>query len=263
MLSRDERTPMINRFITALLPLLLLNGCGGGSPDQSKPTGNRSDTVDNTAELSLIEAAEAGELEVVEKLLGSGVDVNEQADDQSTALHLAAQEGHVDVARRLIEAGADINAKDDIDQTPGDRARFWKQDKVLELLDSNSILEAARQGDLQTVLAQLESGVDVNHANASGDTALTYAAFMGHAEVVALLIKKEANVNASGLAGWTALHLAAQRGHEKIVEQFIAKGAEINALTEEGFGGTPLDVADANLAELLRKHGGKTADALK
>ena len=50
---------------------------------------------------------------------------------------------HVEVARRLIEAGADINAKDDIDQTPGDRARFWKQDKVLELLDSNSILEAA------------------------------------------------------------------------------------------------------------------------
>ena len=55
---------MINRFITALLPLLLLNGCGGGAPDQSKPTGNHYDTVDNKAELSLIEAAEEGELEV-------------------------------------------------------------------------------------------------------------------------------------------------------------------------------------------------------
>ena len=198
---------------------------------------------------------------MVEKLLGSGVNVNEQADDQSTALHLAAQEGHAEVAR-LIEAGADINAKDDIDQTPGDRARFWKQDKILELLESSSILEAAREGDLETVLAQLESGVDVNHANASGDTPLTYAAFMGHAEVVDLLIEKEADINAGGLAGWTALHLAAQRGHEKIVEQLIANGAEINALTNEGFGGTPLDVADAKLAELLRKHGGKTADAL-
>ena len=147
MLPSVEPTPMINRFITALLPLLLLNGCGGGSPDQSKPTGNQSDTVHNTAELSLIEAAEAGELEVVEKLLGSGVDVNEKANDQSTALHLAAQEGHVEVARRLIEAGADISARDDIDQTPGDRARFWKKEAILELLESCLLYTSPRPRD--------------------------------------------------------------------------------------------------------------------
>ena len=81
------------------------------------------------------------------------------------------------------------------------------------------------------MLAQLESGVEVNHANASGDTALTYAAFMGHAEVVALL-EKEGNVNASGLAAGP--HCTSRRNAaEKIVEQLIAKGAEINALTEE------------------------------
>ena len=64
--------------------------------------------------------------------------------------------------------------------------------------------------------------MDVNHANASGDTALTYAAFMGHAEVVALLIEKEVNVNASA----SPLDRTAPRGatrHEKIVEQLIAK----------------------------------------
>ena len=254
---------MTNRLTLTLLGLLLLNGCGGDSPDQSKPSENRSDSVGNTTELTLIEAAAAGDLKAVEKLLASGVDVNKQTDDKSTALHLAAQEGHFEVARRLIEAGADINAKDDINQTPRDRARFWKQDKILELLESNSILEAAREGDLQTVEAQLESGVDVNQANPSGDTPLTYAAFMGHLKIVDLLLEKGADVNANGLAGWTALHLAAQRGHEKIVQQLIAKGAKINALTEEGFGGTPLDVTDAKLAELLRKNGAKTADTLK
>ena len=262
MLPRDERTPMINRFITALLPLLLLNGCGGGAPDQSKPTGNHYDTVDNKAELSLIEAAEEGELEVVEKLLSSGVDVNEKANDQSTALHLAAQEGHVEVARRLIEAGADISARDDIDQTPGDRARFWKKEAILELLESSSIHEAAREGDLETVLQQLNAGKDVNQANDSGDTPLTYAAFMGHLEIVDLLIEKNADVNAKGLAGWTPLHLAAQRGHQKIVELLIEKGAEINALTDEGFGGTPLDVVDDALAEFIRGNGGKPAAEL-
>ena len=130
-------------------------------------------------------------------------------------------------------------------------------------MTQSPIHDAAREGDLQTVVAQIESGVDVNHANASGDTALTYAAFMGHDEVVDLLIAKEADVNAGGLAGWSALHLAAQRGHEKIVNQLIAKGAEINALTDEDFGGTPLDVAEAKLKELLRKYGGKTAEELK
>ena len=99
-----------------------------------KPTGNRPDSTGNTAELTLIEAAEAGKLEMVEKLLGSGVNVNEQADDQSTALHHAAQEGHVEVARRLIEAGADINAKDDIDQTPGDRADFGNRTRFSSCL---------------------------------------------------------------------------------------------------------------------------------
>ena len=224
---------MTDRLLPALLGLLLLwlRRWFIGQVETNRETAPTS--TGNKAELTLIEAAEAGELEMVEKLR---LRCRRQRTGRRPK-HRAAPRRARGACRsgpRLIEAGADINAKDDIDQTPGDRARFWKQDKVLELLDSNSILEAARE---PTVLAQLESGVNVNHANASGDTALTYAAFIGHAEVVALLIEKEANVNASGLAGWTALHLAAQRGHEKIVEQLIANGAEINALTDEGFRG--------------------------
>ena len=43
----------------------------------------------------------------------------------------------------------------------------------------------------------------------------------------------------------------------------IAEGADVNALTgSEDFGGTPLDVAEAKLKELLRKHGGKTSEEL-
>ena len=58
--------------------------------------------------------------------------------------------------------------------------------------------------------------------------------------------------------------------HKKVVELLIAKGADINA---RGFLGiTPLDKAvgntlndknNAEVAALLRKHGGKTGEELK
>lgn len=253
---------MTERLFPALLAVLLFTGCGGGSSEAPQANDDSKTDSSNKAEQTLHAAAEAGDLAAVEKHLATGIDVNARADDKSTALHFAAQEGHVEVAKRLIEAGADISAKDDIDQTPGDRARFWKKEAIVELLESSSIHEAAREGDLKTVLQQLNAGKDVNQANDSGDTPLTYAAFMGHLEIVDLLIEKNANVNAKGLAGWTPLHLAAQRGHQKIVEQLIAKGAEINALTDEGFGGTPLDVANDALAEFIRENGGKPAAEL-
>ena len=58
------------------------------------------------------------------------------------------------------------------------------------------------------------------------------------------------------------LHYAAQLGHKETVELLIAEGADVNA---KDFGGTtPLDMADdKEIADLLRKHGGKTGEELK
>ena len=58
--------------------------------------------------------------------------------------------------------------------------------------------------------------------------------------------------------GFTPLHLAATKG---IAELLIAKGAEVNAKYEDG--GTPLDEADGEIADLLCKHGGKTKKELE
>ncbi|MBD50837.1 MAG: hypothetical protein CMB08_02815 [Euryarchaeota archaeon] len=237
-------------YLSLLTFLLLFTGCGE-VPD--KPSTKASNETQD-----MLDAAEAGDLDAVKKLIDAGVPVNGVGDDQSTPLHFAAQEGHVDLAKLLIEKGADINAKDDIDQTPVDRARFWKQEKIIALLEKSSIHEAAREGNLNIVIQQLDSGADINLANENGDTPLTYAAFMGHLEIVSLLIEKGAKVNAKGLAGWTPLHLASQRGHKKITELLIEKGADINATTDDGFGGTPLDVAKGNLVDTIQQNGGKT-----
>ena len=61
--------------------------------------------------------------------------------------------------------------------------------------------------------------------------------------------------------GWTPLHKAAWEGHTEVAELLIAEGADVNAKRWDG--ATPLDWADGEIADLLRKHGGKTGEELK
>ena len=72
-------------------------------------------------------------------------------------------------------------------------------------------------------------------------------------------------MNAKFKDGWTPLHMAAEGGHNKVVELLILKGADINA--KNGDGRTPLDLAiehkNAEIADTLRKHGGKKSGELK
>ena len=87
----------------------------------------------------------------------------------------------------------------------------------------------------------------------------------GHKKIVELLIAKGAGVNAKDEDGRTPLHEA---HNKEIAELLIAEGADVNAKSEDDFRGTtPLDAAirfrQTEIADLLRKHGGKTSEELK
>ena len=58
-----------------------------------------------------------------------------------------------------------------------------------------------------------------------------------------------------------SIHDAARTGDIEAVMQAIADGADVNAKNVDG--DTPLDSADGEIADLLRKHGGKTGEELK
>ena len=66
-------------------------------------------------------------------------------------------------------------------------------------------------------------------------------------------------------ASFTPLHEGAYNGHKGIVELLITSGADVNAMKIDGM--TPLDMATfsnhSEIADLLRKHGGKTGEELK
>ncbi|MDB4342064.1 ankyrin repeat domain-containing protein [bacterium] len=63
----------------------------------------------------------------------------------------------------------------------------------------------------------------------------------------------------------TPLHETARSGRKEVVELLIANGADVNAKNRNG--DTPLDYAitfkRTELADLFRKHGGKTGEELK
>ena len=129
------------------------------------------------------------------------------------------------------------------------------------------IHDAARTGDIEVVKQYIATGADVDAKTAlEKGTPLDQAASWGHKEIVELLIAEGADVNKKDKGGYTPLHWAAFRGHKETVELLIAKGAEVNAMGFE-FAATPLDLANIHdyveIADLLRKHGGKTGEELK
>lgn len=96
------------------------------------------------------------------------------------------------------------------------------------------LLQAAGNGDLKTVTAQLAKGANVNAADNFGNTALLKAATTGAVEVVQLLLDKGADINAVNRDGRTALICAARFNRPKVIELLLARKADPSVLDESG-----------------------------
>ena len=157
-------------------------------------------------------------------------------------LHKACVKGDIEAVKQFLGDGVDVNAKDEDGWTPLHGAAWW--------------------GHTETAKFLIGSGADVHAQGAAGNTPLHEAARSGRKEIAELLIDKGAEVNAKDSRRWTPLHEAADWRHEEIVELLIAEGADVNAENVDGY--TPLGHAERHpeIADLLRKHGGKTGEEL-
>jgi ankyrin repeat protein len=70
--------------------------------------------------------------------------------------------------------------------------------------DANALFRATEQGDIETVRALIDSGVDVNERNRFGSFALNSAAVKNNITLLHFFIEKGADVNVQNWSGDTA-----------------------------------------------------------
>mgnify|MGYP002827039394 CR=1 FL=1 len=152
--------------------------------------------------MSIHEAVETGNIEVVKHHLAAGADVNTKDDSGLTPLHYA---GGKEIAEILIAEGADVNAGDQM--TPLHYAASEGHKEVAELL--------------------ISKGANVDAQSFVGMTPLREAANQGHDSIVELLVTKGADVNLKDSDGRTPLDNTLKAFHKtKTVELLRKHGAK-------------------------------------
>lgn len=121
-----------------------------------------------TALTPLVEAALAGDREIVVLLIEKGADPAGRDGKGFTALHAAAHMGHVDIVELLIDQGVDLNDQQNTSKiTP---------------------LHAAAERDYQDVAKiLLLRGAEIDPKTGSGHTPAFMAVLNGHPDMVKLL----------------------------------------------------------------------------
>ena len=133
----------MKQYIIPIVTAALFVGCGEAPPP--KPP-----------DISLFEAALAGNLDAVKQHIAAGTDLNlkdpNPEGNKDTALAMAAAFGKTDVAIALIEGGADLDARNKDGTTPLHSASFLCYPDIVQAL--------------------VDKGADKNARNNSGSTAL-------------------------------------------------------------------------------------------
>ena len=149
-------------------------------------------------------AARQGHVGLIDALLRSGADVNQEVTSHgATALFIAALGGHVAVVDILIAAGADVN-------------------KAMATDGCTPLFIAAQKGHLTVVTKLIAAGALVDKAmTTNGNTPLCIAAYHGHTAIVAKLLQHGADKSIRGFRNRTPLE-AAQAMNRTAVVALIA-----------------------------------------
>ena len=137
-------------------------------------------------DLRLHEAATAGDVAAIGRLVAEGADIDARDGAGRTPVMAATIARQTEAVRALLDAGADVDIRDD-------------------RLD-NPFLYAGAEGLLDILRLANEAGADPAITNRFGGIALIPASERGHVEVVRYLLEEtDVDVDHVNNLGWTAL----------------------------------------------------------
>ena len=182
----------------------------------------------------LLRAARAGDADLAALALRAGADLEVRDERQRTPLLRAAANDRVEVARLLVALGADPDALDDRHDTPWLVTGVTGSVPMLEALlpahpdlairnrfGGISVIPASERGHVDYVRRVVRTGIDVNHVNDLGWTALLEAVILGdggsrHQQIVRILLDAGADRSIADKDGVTALQHARAKGYVAI-----------------------------------------------
>ena len=107
---------------------------------------------------------------------------------------------------------------------------FWQRLFVGKLAAGNYpaqfTIDAAARGDITTLKAFLDQGVNIDAGDRMGATPLHGAAVAGQVDVARYLVERGANVNALNRSGDSPLEQAQSQKHEEVSRILIAHGGQ-------------------------------------
>jgi len=176
------------------------------------------------ADLRLHDAARAGDVPAIGRLLAEGLAIDAQDSDGRTPVMVSTLAHRTDAVRALVDAGADVDIRDN-------------------RLD-NVFLYAGAEGLLDILRIANDAGADPALTNRFGGIAVIPASERGHVEVVRYLLEEsDVDVDHVNRLGWTALLEAiilsdGGPAHQEIVRMLLEAGADPDLA--DGDGVTPL-----------------------
>ncbi|KAL2775817.1 ankyrin repeat and sterile alpha motif domain-containing protein 1B isoform a [Daubentonia madagascariensis] len=195
-----------------------------------------TNVADNKGYFPIHLAAWKGDVDIVKILIHHGPShsrVNEQNNENETALHCAAQYGHSEVVAVLLEELTDPTIRNSKLETPLDLAALYGRLRVVKMIISahpnlmscntrkhTPLHLAARNGHKAVVQVLLEAGMDVSCQTEKG-SALHEAALFGKVDVVRVLLETE---YLEGVGRPTALEEHVQEGTTQ--ETHVSSSAE-------------------------------------